>query len=70
MRKTIHESKYFRLSSENKRDPNKRGKGHRVYRITWHNWRLSIDDEERARDIVDPQRNISGKHGSSWSFKK
>ena len=68
MRKRIHESKYFRLTSENRKDPNKRGKGHRMYTITWHNWRLPID-EEAVRNIVDPYRNISGRRGSSWSFK-
>lgn len=69
MRKRLHESKYFRLSSDNRKNSNRRGKGQRVYVITWHNWHLSIEDEEKARDIVDPKRNISGKHGSSWAFK-
>ena len=69
MRKTLHESRYFRLSSENRHNPNKRGKGHLHYRITMHNWRIPVDDEEHVRDIVDPLRNISGKHGSSWIFK-
>ncbi len=69
MRKTLHESKYFRLTSENRKDPNKRGKGHRYYKITWYNWRLP-DDDDKVRDIVDPNRNIGGKHGSNWAFKK
>lgn len=70
MRKVLRESKYFRLVSENRKDPNKRGKGHRMYKITWYNWRLPIEDEERVRDIVDPNRNISGKNGSTWAFKR
>lgn len=69
MRKTIHQSRYFKLTSENKRDPNKRGKGHRHYRITMDNWRIPEEDEEAVRDIVDPQRNIGGKWGNSWMFK-
>jgi hypothetical protein len=70
MRKRLRESKYFRLSCENRKDPNKRGKGHRYYTITWHNWRLPVEAEEQVRDIVDPKRNISGKRGSTWAFKK
>jgi hypothetical protein len=69
MRKRLHESEYFRLSVDNRKSANRRGKGHRVYIITWHNWRFPEEDEEYMRDIVDPNRNISGKHGSSWTFK-
>lgn len=69
MRKRLHESTYFRLTEEPRKDPNKRGRGHRHYRITWHGWQLPLGDEEKVRDIVDPHRNISGKKGSSWIFK-
>lgn len=68
-KKIIHESPLFRLSSERRRDPSKRGRGHHYYRITWHGWELPLGDEERVRDIVDPKRNIAGKSGSSWIFK-
>lgn len=30
---------------------------------------MSLDMEE-VRDIVDPKRNISGKNGTRWRFRK
>ena len=69
MRKVIHESKVFKLTCENRRDPNKRGKGHRHYRIVADDWYVDIDDWDNIRNIVDPKRNIGGKYGGSWVFK-
>jgi hypothetical protein len=62
MRKRLHESKYFRLQQEHT------AKGRRFYRIVWHSALDNIHDVEPMRDIVDPQRNKSGRTGSHWKF--
>ena len=69
MRKIIHNSRCFKLTSENRRDPNKRGKGHRYYKITADDWQIGVDDWDDVRKIVDPQHNISGRYSNSWAFK-
>jgi len=69
MNKVIHESEVFKLTRKNVRDPNKRGKGHPHYIISSNWWYLSDEEEDQVRNIVDPQRNISGKNGNSWKFK-
>ena len=69
MRKVIHESRCFKLTSENMRDINKRGKGHRYYRITADDWSIGVDDWDDVRKIVDPKHNIAHRHASSWAFK-
>lgn len=62
MRKRLHESRCFRLQQETNR------KGRRFYRIVWYNWIDLHDQDEQLRDLIDPQRNKSGRHGSSWKF--
>ena len=62
MRKRLHESRCFRLQQETNR------KGRKFYRIVWFNWIDLHDQDEQLRDIIDPHRNKSGKHGSSWKF--
>ena len=62
MKKRLHESRCFRLQQETNR------KGRRFYRIVWWNWIDLHDQDEQVRDIIDPQRNKSGKNGSSWKF--
>ena len=63
MRKRLHESKGFRLQQEHN------AKGRKFYRIVaWNLWPLSLEDEEQIRNTIDPQRNKSGKNGSSWKF--
>lgn len=62
MRKRLHESKCFRLQQEHNAN------GRRFYRIVWHNWIDLHDQDEQLRDMIDPYRNKSGKHGSSWKF--
>lgn len=62
MRKRLHESRCFRLQQETNR------KGRRFYRIVWWNWIDLHDQDEQLRDLIDPQRNKSGKNGSSWKF--
>ncbi len=68
MNKLLHKSTYFELIREYRKNPNKREKGHRIYRIRAYNWFLSLGEEEAARDIVDPKRNIGGRNGMSWVF--
>ena len=62
MRKRLHESRCFRLQQETNR------KGRKFYRIVWFNWIDLHDQDEQLRDLIDPHRNKSGKHGSSWKF--
>ena len=62
MRKRLHESTHFRLQQEHN------SKGRKFYRIVWWNWIDLHDQVNAVRDIVDPQRNKSGKNGSSWKF--
>lgn len=62
MKKRLHESRCFRLQQETNRN------GRRFYRIVWYNWIDLHDQDEQVRDIIDPQRNKSGKNGSSWKF--
>lgn len=65
MKKTLHESRYFRLVQDHARQNPKK----KFYRIIWHNWRLPTEYEEPMRDIVDPGRNRSGQHGVQWKFR-
>jgi hypothetical protein len=68
MRKLIRESRYCNLYSDNRRNPNKRGKGKLYYIISIKG--IPPDGvREEIRDIVDPLRNIGGKYGGHWSFK-
>ena len=69
MKKIIHKTRCFTLTSENRRDPNKRGKGHKYYRITADDWRIGVEEWDAVRNIVDPKRNIGGRYGASWAFK-
>jgi len=63
MRKRLHESKYFRLQQEHNT------KGRKFYRIVvWNTWPLSVEEEEKIRDVIDPMRNRSGKHGTNWKY--
>jgi hypothetical protein len=62
MRRRLHESRCFRLQQETNR------KGRKFYRIVWWNWIDLHDQDEQLRDLIDPQRNKSGKNGSSWKF--
>ena len=62
MRKRLHESRCFRLQQETNR------KGRKFYRIVWYNWIDLHDQDEQLRDLIDPHRNKSGRHGSSWKF--
>lgn len=63
MRKRLHESRYFRLQQEHTT------KGRKFYRIVaWNLWPLSVEDEERIRDVVDPQRSRSGRNGTNWKY--
>ena len=62
MKKRLHESRCFRLQQETNRN------GRRFYRIVWYNWIDLHDQDEQLRDLIDPQRNKSGKNGSSWKF--
>ncbi len=62
MLKRLHESRCFRLQQETNR------KGRRFYRIVWWNWIDLHDQDEQVRDLIDPQRNKSGRNGSSWKF--
>lgn len=63
MRRRLHESNCFRLQQETNKTT-----GRRFYRIVWHNWIDLHGQEEAMRDIVDPNRNRSGRNGSSWKF--
>ena len=64
MIKRLNESRNFRLQQETKAS-----NGRKFYRIVYYHWQnISVDDEEAIRDIVDPQRNKSGRNGSSWKF--
>lgn len=62
MRKRLHESRCFRLQQEHN------AKGRKFYRIVWYNWIDLHDQDEQLRDLIDPHRNKSGRHGSSWKF--
>jgi len=63
MRKRLYESRYFRLQQEHT------AKGRRFYRIVvWNLWPLNLEDVERIRDVMDPQRNKSGRNGTNWKY--
>ena len=62
MKRRLHESRCFRLQQETNR------KGRKFYRIVWFNWIDLHDQDEQLRDLIDPHRNKSGRHGSSWKF--
>lgn len=67
MKKVIYNSRLFKLTSDNVHNPKKRGRGLMHYTIELKNpW---IDYDESIRDIVDPNRNISGAYGRRWTFK-
>lgn len=68
MKKIIYENKYFRVIQEKL---TQRGTPHKqpIYHI-YQKFRLSDDELEEARNIIDPLRNISGKQGIHWKFKK
>lgn len=65
-RKTINESKIFRLVELRHR---KQKHGDPMYEIIWHSKNLPNSDEETVRNIVDPNRNIGGTYGSHWKFR-
>jgi hypothetical protein len=41
-----------------------------VYVIMCHWNEIDAVIEEKVRDIIDPNRSKSGRHGLSWRFKK
>lgn len=66
-KKLIRETKYFRFM-QSKHSPPGNQNALPLYIIAVNNW-ANIDMEE-VRNIIDPNRNISGKNGVRWKFKK
>lgn len=69
-KKVIKESEYFRLL-HSKHCPPSNAIARPIYIIDARKgWPAANIDMEEVRDIVDPNRNISGKNGTRWRFRK
>jgi hypothetical protein len=69
IKKTIGETEYFRFlrSKHSSAGANARP----IYIIDARKgWSAANLDMEEVRDLIDPQRNISGKNGTRWKFRK
>lgn len=66
--KIIHKTSRFQFSTSNRRNPNKRGIGPKIYTISI-NYQYWLDDETLAeiRRVIDPKGN-KGTH-RHWVFK-
>ena len=69
-KKTLRESAHF-LLIRSKHAPPGNQNAHPIYIIdTRKGWGAASIDMEEVRNVVDPQRNISGKNGTRWKFRK
>lgn len=64
MDKVLHKSQYFKLTQEVHRK-SKTGKQHWVISLRMWDFR----DVETVRDMLDPERNRSGKQGTHWKYR-
>lgn len=67
MNKILYRSEHFVLKEMHHRKDNKK-KIHYVIMST-SDW-INNGMMDEIRDIVDPLRNKSGKHGTQWRFRK
>lgn len=72
MTKIIYENNTFRVTRKNL---TQRGFPHKQpeYIISlkspyWHN--MTNDELNEIRDVIDPNRNIAGRNGVHWKFKR
>lgn len=66
--KIIHKTKLFQFSSTNRRNPNKRGIGQKIYTISVnHHFWVGDDLLTEIQRIIDPKGNKGTKH--HWVFK-
>ncbi len=69
-KKTIRESAHFRFI-QSKHSPVGAHNARPIYIIDARKgWSAASLDMEEVRNIVDPNRNISGKNGTRWKFRK
>lgn len=68
MRKTIFENKSFYVDQVS---ATRRGVPHKQKTFTIYARPVfSLGELEEVRNFIDPQRNISGRNGTRWKFKK
>ena len=69
-KKTIRESDHFRFIQSKHTSPGN-ANARPIYIIDDRKgWSAASLDMEEVRNIVDPNRNISGKNGTRWKFRK
>jgi hypothetical protein len=69
-KKTIRESTHFKFI-QSKHAPPGNANAHPLYIIDARKgWTAASIDMEEVRNIIDPNRNISGKNGTRWKFRK
>ena len=69
MKKIIRESAHFKFI-HSKHSPPGNANARPIYIIDARKgWSAADLDMEAVRDIVDPQRSISGKNGTRWKFR-
>ena len=68
-KKVLRESEHFRLL-HSKHAPPGNANARPIYIIDARKgWSAASIDMEEVRNIVDPDRNISGKNGTRWRFR-
>ena len=69
-KKVVRESAHFKFI-HSKHNPPGSHNARPIYIIDARKgWSAMSLDMEEVRDIVDPNRNISGKNGTRWKFRK
>ena len=69
-KKVVRESAHFKFI-QTKHSPPGNANARPIYIIDARKgWSAMSLDMEEVRDIIDPNRNISGKNGTRWRFRK
>lgn len=69
-KKILRQSEHFRFIHSKHAPPGNQN-ARPVYIIDARKgWAAASIDMEEVRNIVDPNRNISGKNGTRWKFRK